>query len=630
MYVQTHQILRELDICKILESNNLSHLKNAFEIVKKNITKYSSRQNDAGTHFNLIEARMVSVKKNQNNSSLVKGMSKLSNVIFINMKNENGELVNFLIEKLQKNDRILIINAVVYRTSNVLRDIKLTITVKPEANSSVFLFKCGNSSVEQINNPKNSLIEKNLSVITDTGTYSLFGFVKKIIKYTDENIILLRIQCSDKSYIKTRKYSHSVHEFKNISKEEKVSELKYDLYSNKVDILVVEPCVDFMSLILNQRILLNDIKVKCSNNLRIFSFHMKGSAENLKADPLETVGVKSLRAPTKQFPIPNELKPITWPKSKLVSGGTQLNQLDKFHELTKTIHPSKESALNTKQSEHQNNLLTSSDDDNVNILPCEDFLTFKHNHNRENYSFTKITNSNDQNQINKHNLPIRSLNEPGPSLENKHSSKRKILSDYSSDGSCSPPFLQIPLEVSQSIQKVQSNELHLNNIDQVTTRTTRCIGPCRLIHIEPNIFFDYSYDSNQNIISGYCQKCLSFYPKASLIKSDKIFRCPKCSSIVHITFFFKMNFLYGKNESQAIEVCCYNGNAERVIKKLSKINIKPENYMLNSNYRILIMDSIMSLINNKTKTNIIVTESPDDNTNILQSIDTKYIVTTSE
>lgn len=630
MYVQTHQILRELDICKILENNNLNHPCNIFEIVKKNITKYCNRQNDKGTHFNLIEARMVSVKINQSNFSLVREMNRLSSVIFVNMKNENGDLVNSLIEKLHKNDRILIINALPYRTSTVLRDIKLTIVVKPEINSSVFLFKCGSSSIEQLNNPKNSLIEKNLSEITDTGVYSLFGFVNKILKYTDEDIILLRLKCSDKSCIKTRKYSYSDREFKNISKEEIASGLKYDSYSNKVDILVLEPCVDFMSLILNQRILLNNIKVKFSNNLDVFSFHMKGRTENLKADPIETVSVKSLRAPTKQFPIPNELKPtISKPKSKQISSSAQLNQLDKFQVLTKTDHPSKQFSLSTKQSEHQTNLLSiSDDDDDINTLPCEDFFTFKHSHYRENYSSNKITNLNNQNQISKNNLPIRLTNEAGPSLENNHYLKRKISHDFSSDGSCSPPFFQIPLEVPTSIQEIQSNESHLSNVNQVITRTTRCIGSCRLIHIEPNIFFNYNRDSDQDIISGYCQKCLSFYPKASLIKLDKVFRCPKCSSTAHLTFFFKMNYLYGKNEKQAIEVCCYNGNAEHVIKKLLKINIKPKNYMLNPNYKKLVMDTIMSLIINKTKVNIIVSESPDDNINILQSIDTKYIVTT--
>jgi len=90
-----------------------------------------------------------------------------------------------------------------------------------------------------------------------------------------------------------------------------------------------------------------------------------------------------------------------------------------------------------------------------------------------------------------------------------------------------------------------------------------------------------------------------------------------------------MNFLYGKNESQAIEVCCYDKKAENVVKKISKKKITLEDYLSSQNNEQLVIGSMKSLINNRTKVNIIVCLSPEDNKNILLGIDTKYVVTTT-
>jgi len=90
-----------------------------------------------------------------------------------------------------------------------------------------------------------------------------------------------------------------------------------------------------------------------------------------------------------------------------------------------------------------------------------------------------------------------------------------------------------------------------------------------------------------------------------------------------------MNFLYGKNESQAIEVCCYDKKAESVVRKISKKKINLEDYLSNQNNKQLVISSMKSLISNRTKVNIIVCLSPDDNKNILLGIDTKYVVTTT-
>lgn len=98
--------------------------------------------------------------------------------------------------------------------------------------------------------------------------------------------------------------------------------------------------------------------------------------------------------------------------------------------------------------------------------------------------------------------------------------------------------------------------------------------------------------------------------------------------ILH-TFYFKINFLFGNNLSQAIQVCCYCKNAEYFIRKITKKNIKLGPYLSNPDIRTLVLNSMKSLISNKTKINIIFSYSPEDNTNILEGIDTKYIVTTT-
>lgn len=630
--MKTFVIKIKEDICEILENNNIKHLNNSFEITFKDVKQYSKIQNKIGMDLIMFDTHMVPLTIRKSNSfiSLFRGNNKNYIVSFVNIKNDKGEYFSSLVDNLSKNDRILITNGVILKNALTFNNNRLTIAVRPENHSSVFLFKY-DSSIEK---PTLTSV-KNLSKITGSGTYSLFGHITRIIKYTDENLMLLRLQCFDKCSIKVRKYPKFIREFKNILKEETISGIKYDCSSNNIDILVKNPCQHFITLTLNRRIHLNNVKVNYSSNLELFLFYLKGKKENIKADPIETSSVSSLRPPTIYFPIPNELKPTTRLKTKQISSDVQTDSNNQFQRSNK-IEPEpllKNVPLSIKKHRDYQiaDLSCSSSDDDINLSPCQNFLISKDIFNKDNNinksasdSFYKNNNKNYNDDNINNCLPSKistisnsKTDTQVPKIDNYSPTKKKAIlekkiSSSSSSGSRSPSFLTtLEIQPETFNQKTQ-----LKKLDLSSKKSTQCIGPCRLIHIE----------NADNIVCGYCTMCFAFFPKHLLIKpSIKQYVCPKCSNIVNLTYFFKMNFLYGKYECQTIEVCCYNDNAKRVIKKLLKKNITLEDYLFNHDIRKLFMDTTKSLINNKTKVNIIVT--PKDNTYSLLAIDTKYVVT---
>lgn len=636
LHIKTHDIISEEDIHKILISHKIKPLKNIFELMVKNI-KCIKKQNKIGMDLISFEANMVSMKLQKCDSSLTKESSSNYIVTCTNIKNENGEYFSSFVNTLNENDRMVFVNVIVQRIKKTIcvNSDKTIITVRPENNPLVFVFKYRNLCPEKLN-----FEVTNLSQLTNSGTYSLFGYVKRIIKYSDEAYILLRVQCNDKSFIKIHKYPNSVQEFSKISKVEKISGVKYDYCSNKVDILVKNPSNDFISLVPKQRIFLNNVKVKYSDDIHLYSLYIKGHAKNIRADPVETSSINSLRPPTKHFPIPNELKPTVQPKEKLiVSNNIRLTSKDLFYqELNNIIAPPPKLNLSTKQNQkRQIESINSLSEDDVNLSPCRDFLPSKricnndnivnngglvcnNNMNDNNLLVKKvILDSRTDNQIQKcsNSLPIIPLNKANSSKTKEPCLSRENSPDWSTDGSCSPSFLNTQ-EIPSSNMKPPSLNQSLNTVK----KTTQCIGPCRLIYFEPNIF------DTTDIVHGYCVQCFLFTHKSFLKSSNDYYKCPKCFGIVQLTFFFKITFLFGKNEDQAVEVCCYNEKAERVVRKLTKKTINVENYLLNYDHKKLVADTIRSIIYNKTKVNIVICKSPNDKANILLSIDTKYVVTT--
>jgi len=609
--MKTYDINSKADICTILVNNNIKHLNNAFEIPFKNIKKFSKQPNRIGMDLIIFDADVIPLTMQQSNSSfsLIRENSINYFVSFVNIKNENKEYLSVLMDSLSQDYRFLITDGVVLKTVSSFHNDKLTVAIRPENNSSIFLFKYEKNlkSLEYLN----SLVEKNLSKITDCGVYSLFGCIMKIIKYTDEELMLIRMQCCDKCVVKIRKYPEFVREFKNISKKEIITGVKYDFSSNSVDILIEKPCTDFTTLTNNRRICLNKVVATYSNDLKMFLLHANGKANNLKAEPLETCNVKSLRPPDIYFPIPNELKPKSQPKTKQISLNEKSVSKNKYQSSNTNAHIFKNTKilpLSIKQNKSKK-LLSSSSDDDANLSLCQNLLKSKCNFNIN----TSLNNCSPDKKPN-----VRSINNKVQKC-NTSTPKKKENSPDSTNGSCSPPFFKnLQMYNTNQLNKIKSTISYPSN--NTLTRTTQYIGPCRLLLAEPNI---------DNIVCGYCTKCLVFIQQTLLIKSNiEKYRCPKCSNIVSLTLFFKMIFLYGSNEHHAIEVCCYNENAERVLKKLLKKNMKFEDYLTSSNNRKLFNDAVKLLIRNRTKMNIVVCHSPNDNINILQSIDTEFIVTT--
>ncbi|VVC31290.1 Hypothetical protein CINCED_3A009748 [Cinara cedri] len=622
--MKTYTIKQEKDILKLLENNkNIKNANNAFEIVFKYMQNKSIKQVSNGLGMDIVKFKsdMVRLKIKRVNASIQMAKEKSQNydIIFVNVKNKDGDYFSTLVNNSNPNDKILIINGHLFEFNLPGNHEKSSnISVQSETNSKVIHFKFSDLSFEKTK----PLYQNNLSKLADPGVYSLFGNVSKTLKYNDEDLMLLRIQCCDKSCIETHKYPHYVYNFKDISKEEKRLGIKSDLNSNQVDILVESPSSNFLSLHLGQRIFLNNIRMEFSTDLNMFYLHISGAMKNIEASPTGTGIVNSLVPHRRHYKIPNELRPATQCKTNQVSDNDESNKFNKFQKLDGNYQLHRLSDLSS--DDNDNNLSTSTKvcDNNINRKTSIDMQCPTHIKNKK-----TISNSPNCNEI--QNCPMvlpNSLSDEN--IEPKQmeiileETKLQDLRTDSSISSCSPPFFTPDHpDPDKPIIKIVDNVVEFKSKPQ----STKCLGFCRLIYIEPNILINNHYTENQDFISGYCTKCLRFFPESSLVKSKshEIYYCPMCEDISHLTFFFKMTFLYGQNDRFAMEVSCYNNDAERVIKKLTKKKIKVENYSAN---RKCIMDTLQSFITKKTRVNIIVEESPMDNVHILRDIDTKFVV----
>lgn len=614
--MKTYYTEKNEDIYKTLQHFEIKHINKAFEITFKEVDKSVKKQTANGLDIVLWSTFVIPLQKlNDTSITLNRMESKKCNICFTNIKNENEEHFSNLVDTLCEKDVIIIIDGVILY-QNKSNTNRLTIAIRPENNSNVFLFKHKRLTLEI----PNIGIIKNLSKITEPGVYSLFGCIKQIVKFSDRAFILLRICCGDKSCIKTHKFPLSMSKFKNILKEESKSGIKYEVNSDEIDILVERPCNNFISLIPNQRIHINNIKVECFNNSNnIFSFTVKGEEENLKADLKETVSVKSLRPLGKNFPIPNELKPAILSKRKLTSP---------IKELPRSVKQKKN--LNSCNS---SNLFSSSFNENVNLSPHKDnSVVQKHvsnDNNNTNKNITnlscrtiKLTNNNIQDVdhcFQKKNVCPQTyqtqISSNSTPIKKQICSEQPILTDSSSNDSSSPLFFQSTSKAMETTQfnqpTSQLNKLHANSTKR------QCLDSCRLIHTDPNVF------CTDGIVVGFCVKpCSSFFLFSELkkIPSRNKYECPNCYNIIQLTYFFKMNFLYGKNDSRAIEVCCYGENAQRVIKIFTKKNITVKDFLSNCENKKIVIDTIQMLITNKTRMNIVVSDSPDDDAKILLSV----------
>ncbi|XP_008183703.1 uncharacterized protein LOC100569909 isoform X2 [Acyrthosiphon pisum] len=533
--IKTFYFKTEEDILRLFKINKIQYKTSIYEVVSKNINRISLKNNC----FNpkvldcvLIEANMNKLVVNcKLGFSIIKKNSQLVDVAFNNVRNEINEFISTFIKILNEEDRILIIDGLVFGNSTNSSISKSLISVRPEKNSSIILLKLTDLSLEY----SNLLQNKNLAKITGPGIYLLFGNIKAIIRYTDEEFMLLRIQSYDKCYIRVRKYPHNIHNFNNISGYETMIGVKSDMFSYKVDILVKKPSQDFLSLLLDQQIILYNIKVIHSNNSGIFSLCVNGKSTNLKA---HKVIPKFEKIPTTQH--------ISEPSCD-----------DNI-----SYSPSSPECLKTKPDQNDNNIYKRAN--------CS-----SHNEN--------MNNNNNEAQMNDvQSMPFNSNN-------------------------------------SQNT----TDSTNVNNREVLGVSSLRCIGPCKPICIEPYLNDDYD---SINLVSGYCRKCYTFTPITFLTPHmddlNNEYKCLRCRNVLFLTFFFKLNFLYGENNAQSIELICYNDKAIDLINQLTKKDIKVKDYLSHYSYRQTVVDAMRNFIFKHNNIIIVFHDLPSDNVHIFVSLST--------
>lgn len=204
--MKTYGIEKNEDISKILLLNKVKQFNNTFEIVVKDVSKIYHKNNTIdGSDFVMLETYIFPLTlRNDSPVTLCRQIEKLCHVYFVNVKNEE-EHFGHLIKNLNKNDRIVVMNGMMCKKNVKFRPVRLTIAIRLENNSSVFLFKSTILYSTILDLPS----RRNLSKIIQPGAYELFGLISKIIKYYNEDLMLLRILSHDRSCIKTLRYTYS-------------------------------------------------------------------------------------------------------------------------------------------------------------------------------------------------------------------------------------------------------------------------------------------------------------------------------------------------------------------------------------------------------------------------------------
>lgn len=511
--------------------------------------------------------------------SITRKNNQITNIAFKNVINEIYEFFSSFIKFLNKEDRILIIDGLVIgnKTDSISKGL---IAVQSQNNTPIILLKSSVLPLEKTNLLQN----KNLAKIIGPGIYLLFGNIKTIIKYTDEEFMLLRIQSYDKCYIRVRKYPYSIHNFNNISNYEKKNGVKSDLFSYQVDIVIKKPCKDFLSLILGQQVILYNVKVIHSNKSDTYSLYVNGKSTNLKANKV----------------------------------------IPRLEEIPTTQNYLAEPSCNDKVS---------------NLPPCPKFLQLKPNKTDNHInkigncsSHIEYINNNNEAQKNdnyQHNKMIK-LNHPTHNQIQQYDKKLfPLASSLCIDETKDIDNNNLPIKISDvfslsfSLDNSQNvlDSTNENNLEVLSVNNLRCIGPCKPICIEPYLNDVHNYI---NLVSGYCAKCIIFTPMSFLklpIHNNE-YKCLMCNNVLFLTFFFKLYFLYGENYSKSIGLQCYKEKATDLIKQLTNKDIKVKDYLSHYSYRQTVVNAINNFICKQNNTFIAFYDLPSDNVHILISLNT--------
>ncbi|XP_050429199.1 uncharacterized protein LOC126838646 [Adelges cooleyi] len=301
------------DILQKLLEHSFGRSKTIFMIKVKDIKKKSNKCNANGIGHVLLET--MATKLEMTNDGYKTLGSNDCYMMFVDVKNKKGEGLDIAMGRLRDQDRIVVFNGRICKPIQARKPIPI-ITVQAERKSSVFLFI---NSLPKNHSP--SLVEKNLAKITRAGRYSLYGHVLSTVRFVDEDLMLLQLQCHDTTKVNVRRYPHNVREFWRVLQRDShaddrdtVPVRQYDRGSNRIDVLVQSPCPQFVELKKDVRVQLTCVKVKhcgTKDGERVFSLCVKGKSENLSADPIETRTVNSLRPPATKphFQIPDDLRP---------------------------------------------------------------------------------------------------------------------------------------------------------------------------------------------------------------------------------------------------------------------------------------------------------------------------------
>lgn len=281
----------EHEINKTLKYYKINHIENAFVLKTKDM--YLSPDIGQPNKDVLSIIGYINPFKIQCNScfTLNDNCKILCGIVFDHVENEERIKMSSLVHNLSRNDRIIVFNGLFIKIFGVPH-----LVIWPrEKNISVFLFKF------TMNPLLLNTVENILFRLSNKDIYSLFGQVIDLKKDTNEDKILLTLECY--SFQNNNLF---IYESENFSVEERLTMTKCNCFFDFIEVIVNKPKINFNLLVPGQQIQLNNVKVNHLSSLGMYSLYIKGEPENLSV-----VSKNSILLNQEQNITPNELKPET-------------------------------------------------------------------------------------------------------------------------------------------------------------------------------------------------------------------------------------------------------------------------------------------------------------------------------
>lgn len=211
----------------------------------------------------------------------------LCGIVFDHVENEEGIKMSSLIHNSSINDRIIVFNGFFTAIFGVQH-----LVIRPrEKNISVFHFKF------TVNPLLLNTVEDFCFKQSDKDIYSLFGRVIELKRNTNEDNLHLLLECYS-----FQNNNLLIYKSENFSHEEIRSMSKCNCFFDFIEVKVNKPNMEFNSLVPNQQIQLNNVKVNHCSSLGMYSLCIKGEPENVSV-----VSKNSVLLDQEQNITPNEL-----------------------------------------------------------------------------------------------------------------------------------------------------------------------------------------------------------------------------------------------------------------------------------------------------------------------------------